>query len=399
MRASNPNRAKFFLPILVVLGGATIAALIVRARPTVERREVTLPPPLVRVIEVSAAEVRLDVESQGTVAPATESVLAAQVAGQIESISSRFAEGGFFRRNDLLVSLDDRDYRLAVSQAEAQVAQARVRLDREEAEAELARLEWEELGGGEASPLTLREPQLAEAQAALQGAEATLEQARLQLSRTRIRAPFSGRVKTKRVDVGQFVAPATSLATLYSTEFAEIRLPVAKNNLEFLDLDLRGQTSSGPPVELTAELGGELRSWTGRIVRAGSQFDPKTRMLPLFARVEDPFALAGVGTPLPMGLFVSARIEGRTTAGVAVLPRAALREAGRVLVVDEESRLRFRTVTIVRIQSDQVVIGDGLASGEKVCISPLETVVEGMLVRTSEELGEPEATPLPKASV
>lgn len=381
------NKLKILLPLLVLAAGIAVAAAIVKTRPEVERQEDAVPPPLVRAITVAVEDVSLDVRSHGTVEPLTESTLVAQVSGQITRVSNAFVEGGFFRRGQTLVWVDPRDYELSLAQADARVAQARVGVEREEAEAELARQEWQELGRGEPSTLTLREPQLAGALAELQAAEASLEQARLNLGRTEVRAPFEGRIADKRVDVGQFVTAGTPVGTVYSTDYAEIRLPVAEDELGFLAIDLGGtwKAEAGPQVTLRAELAGKSGSWTGQVVRTDSRFDPTTRMLDLFARIEDPFDLrSSGGTPLPMGLFVEARIGGTIVEDVFVLPRTAIRANDQVLIVDD-GRLRYRPVEVLRLAGDQAILSSGLEPGEQVCISTLETVVDGMSVRVQLE--------------
>lgn len=381
-------KAKIFLPILVVLIGVAAALAIVNSRPTVDRQEAAALPPLVRVMEVEPQDLGLIVRSQGTVRPLVESTLVAQVAGRIDWVSPAFAEGGLFNTGDRLVQIDPRDYELAVSQAEAQVAQAQVRLQLEQAEAELAREEWQELGTGGGSPLALREPQLAEARAAIQAAEAALEKARLDLERTTIRAQFDGRIRAKLVDLGQFINRGAPVANVHSTDTAEIRLPVPKDDLLFVGLDpsLRLDTSGdrGPDVILRARIGPTEMAWRGVIVRTGSEFDPRTRMLPLFARVEDPLRLqAGAeGAPLPMGLFVAAEIGGIELEDVFVLPRSAIRQDSQVLVIDTQDRLRIREVEILRTERDRVLVRSGLDSTDRICISQIETVVDGMSVRT-----------------
>jgi RND family efflux transporter MFP subunit len=382
------TKAKLYLPIVALLMGIVLAVAILKARPEVERREAEVLPPLVRVVETVPQDLTLTVLSQGTITPSIESSLVAQVAGRIEWVSPTFAEGGFFQRGEKLVQIEDRDYLLAVSQAEAQVARARVQLEREQAEADLARDEWQELGDGDATPLTLREPQLAEARAGLKAAEAGLEKARLDLARTSIRSLFDGRVRDTRVDLGQFVTPGTPLASVYGTGAAELRLPVPKQQLAYLGLDLgydsRVANPAGPRVLLRAEIGGAAQTWQGVIVRSGSEFDPKTRMLPLIARIEDPFQRrsGAEGATLPMGLFVEAEISGIELEAVVALPRVALRGDNQVLVVDDESRLRFRGVDVLRLEGERLILRSGVEAGELVCVSPLEAVVDGMRVRT-----------------
>jgi len=388
------HKKKMALAALAVLvvGGLT-AFLFVELRPEAERRERETPPPIVRTVVVQPQAVDLDVRSQGTVRPRTQSQLVAQVAGRIVATAESFADGGFFDAGQMLVRIDPSDYRLAIEGGQAALAQARTRLEREQAEAEVARQEWEELGTGEPSSLVLRRPQLAEARAAVEAAEAQVERARLDLARTTVEAPFAGRVREKRVDVGQYVSPGTPLATVYATDAAEVRLPVEKRQLAFLDVGLGYEAAQGigPPVELSGELGGRTRTWRGRIVRTAGEIDPQTRMLDLFARVDDPFNRNGSpqASPLPVGLFVEARIAGRTLEGAFVVPRAALRPAARgrgdeVLAVDGEGRVRFRTVEVVRTVGDDAVVAAGLDAGDRVIVSRLEEAVDGMRVRVTE---------------
>ena len=382
---------RVLLPIAALLIGLAAAVAVIKARPTVDRQQAAALPPLVRVIEAQPTNLRLLVRSQGTVEPVVESTIVAQVAGRIEWVSPDFAEGGFFNRGDKLIQIDSRDYEVIVSQAEAQVAQAQVRQQLEQAEAELAREEWQELGTGSSNPLALREPQLAEARAAVQAAEAALEKARLDLERTAIRAQFDGRVRAKLVDLGQFINRGTPVASVYSTQAAEVRLPVRKDDLLFVGLDpslrLESKGTSKPAVALRARIGGAEYEWNGQIVRTGSEFDANTRMLPLFARIDDPQRrqAGAAGTPLPMGLFVDAEIEGIDLQDVYVLPRSAIRDDSRVLVVDGESRLRTRDIEIVRLERDRALVKTGLAPNDLVCVSQIEAVVDGMSVRTQIE--------------
>jgi len=382
---------KILLPLLVLAGGASLAYFVATSKPEVERGVPEVPPPLITVIEAHRMDVPLDVASQGTVEPRTESTLVAQVSGRILSVSQDFAAGSFVSEGQSLVRIDPADWELAVEQARAQVASAEVRLQLEEAEAELAVREWRDLGrGGEPSALAAREPQVQEARAALDSARARLAQAALDLERAEVRAPFTGRLRAKRADVGQFVSPGTPLATLFATDWAEVRLPVPKDQLAFLDLDLESGrlNGSGPPVRLSAEIAGGAPTWPARVVRTGGTIDPRTRMLDVFARIDDPYGRRRSTreregwNALPMGLFVEAQISGRVAKGAFEVPRVALRPDGRLMMVDDDDTLRFVDIEVIRITGDMVVVGTGLEDGARLPVSPLETPVEGMKVRT-----------------
>jgi membrane fusion protein, multidrug efflux system len=381
---------RVLLPLAVLLLAGLLTWLMVRSRPEVQLtpREVTLP--LVRAMEVPRSEHRFLVHAQGTVTPRTEIHMAAEVAGRVVQVSDTFADGGFFEAGETLLELDRRDYELAVTRAQAGLAQAEVRLQREEAEAEVARQEWATLGEGQGGALLLREPQLAEARAGVASARAILEAAMLDLERCRIQAPFAGRVRTKRADIGQFVARGEVVARVYAVDYVEVRLPLPLEDLGYLELPVpyRGETAGreGPSVRLRASVGGRRHEWEGRIVRTEGEIDPRTRMLTAVARVDDPYARSQDWSrpPLAVGLFVDAEIEGRAAGQVRLAPRAAVRLDGRLMVVDRDNRLRFRRVEILRMEGEWVVFEEGLELGDRVCLTPLEIAVDGMEVRLAE---------------
>ena len=390
---------KLLFPILTLLGTAVLAVLMVVARPQAEPEIHTPPAPLVRVVKVVAADERLVVRAQGRVAPRTEIDLVAEVSGKIVDIPPSLASGGFFSQGDVLARIDANDYELAVERAKAEVAQAEVKVAMEEAEAEVAVREWKSLRGGNAPALVARRPQLGEARARLAAARAMHEQARTDLARTVLRAPFDGRVRSEQADVGQFVARGTPLARLYSTDAAEIRVPLPDEDLAFLELDLgfRGEAAApaAPEAIVRARFAGREHQWSGRVVRTEGQIDPATHVIHAIIEVRDPYGrtdsqrpplAAGTGErpPLAAGMFVDVDVLGRKVAGVIAVPRAAMRGPDRVLVVDESDRLHFRSVRVLRRESDRVLIAEGLRSGERVCVSPLEVAVEAMQVRVEE---------------
>jgi RND family efflux transporter MFP subunit len=374
--------------VLVVSAIATVAMLKnpVKAEP----RPSTKTLPLVRVMQATPTNVQLVVHSQGNVQPRTEITLSPEISGVVAEVSPSLVPGGFFEAGDVLVRIESKDYELAATQAVAQVIAANARLVRELAEAEVAKAEWQELGEGRtASALTLREPQLAEARAALASAEATVEQARRELQKTTLKAPFAGRVSTEAIDVGQFVNRGTPLALLQSVETAEVRLPIPPDEASYADLPIpwrEGMGGGRPQVLLSGKLGNSTHTWTGTVVRTESEVDRKTRMIIAVAEVKNPYQRAAQEDrpPLLAGLFVTAEIVGHTLKNVFEVPRDALRGADQLLLVDDTDRLRFRTVEVLRAERGRAVIRSGLHAGERICLSPLETPVDGMQVRIAQ---------------
>jgi len=385
---------KILLPFAVLGLTAAAAWTLIRHRSMIQPEPVKEVIPLVEVVSARPGPHQFVVRSQGEVAARTEIDLVSEVPGKVVWIAPDFADGGFFKEKELLVKLDPRDYELAVTQAEAAVAQARVALEREMAEASIAKQEWEQIGKGQAKALLLREPQLAQAEASLRAALASLEKAKLDLTRCEITAPFAGRIRAKRVDVGQFINRGTPLARAYAVDYVEIALPIELDELDFLDLPMTPDADwPGLPVTLTARWGESDARWTGRLIRTGGDLNPVTRMLTGIVRVDDPYGLKHKDrpAPLPIGLFVNAAIAGRAVDSVYRVPRAALRGRDQLMVVDTEDRLRFRAVQVVRLLEKEALLRSGLESGDRVCVSLLDAPVDGMKVNPRELDSEPAA--------
>ena len=381
---------KVLLPLVVVASAGLAAYAMFLSRPPVDIQTPAIVPPSVRVQRVTFDAVTLTVSSQGTVQPRTSSLLVPEISGPVIEVAPSFAVGGFFEAGDVLLSIDPYDYQQAVIAGRSQLAQAELRLSQEEAEAEVARREWQDLGRGDASRLTLRQPQMEDARASVAAAKAALDRATRDLERADITAPYAGRVQSKEVDVGQFVNKGNTVARIYAIDSAEIRLPLPDEELAYVDVPLsyRGtMRQSGPRVTISSNFAGREHVWQGRIVRTEGEIDPVSRMVHVIAEVNDPYAAGNdpLRPPLSAGMFVEAEIAGRTINDVVVLPWAALRGRNQVLVVDDDSRLRFRDVEILRSTSDEVIVHAGLAEGEAVCVSPLDTVTDGMLVRVVDD--------------
>lgn len=387
---------KILLPLVVLVLAALVSMEIMGSREEPPKVANRAPPPLVRSLIVEAADEALVVDSQGTVTAPTKSLLTPEVSGRIDWVAPSFVAGGFFEEGTELVRLDKRNHEIAVVLARADVARAELALELEAQEGAVATAEWDALEEGPAPDLVARKPQLVWARAELAAAEARLALAVLDLGRTSIRAPFAGRVASRSADLGQVVGPGTALAVIYGIDRAEVRLPIADRDLAFLDVSLStsGAAEDRPqvPVILSTEFAGQRWSWSGHVVRVEAEIDPGTRMLHLVAEVDDPYGRrspgdsASVRPPLSVGLFVSAQLQGRVARAVMALPRSALRSATSVAVIDDESCLRFREVVILRTERDRVLVSEGIAVGERLCLSTLEAAVEGMTVRLEGEV-------------
>ena len=369
---------KFALPIVVLLGALLITSWLIVQRPVPAQKRPDPPVLLVDAIVAELASVRLKVHAQGSVTPRTETSLTGEVAGQIIEVFPQFVSGGFFKRGDVLVKIDDRTYRAEVKRSQAAVAAAETLITREQGLSDYALQDWRRLNPDkEATDLALRKPQLAEARANLQSALADLERKEGDLERTMVRAPYDGMIRQKLADVGQFVGAGTQLAVIFASDVAEIRLPLPDKDLPFVDLKAQ------PPVEVTANIGGTDYYWRGKIVRTEGVFDEQSRVLYVVAQVADPYNQDGESWayPLRIGTFVGANIEGRRADNLVVLPRSALRRDNRVWIIDSNNRLVPKTVSVLRTDASSVYINSGLEDNELVCLTLLENPLPGTVVR------------------
>ena len=376
-------------PLAVVIAGLALSALIVRTGPELETASRQEDIPVVRTMPARMETVRMTVVAHGTVAPKTESQLVAEVAGRVVAVAPTLVSGGFFAQGDTLVEIERIDYEFALEQSRAQLASAQGDL----AHAVRAYKRQEELSASHSVSESQRDDALSRlvtARALLRQATAGVARAERDLERTRLTAPYDGRVRTERIDVGQFVARGESVATLYSIDLAEVRLPVRDEDIAFLPVSLArsGDGVRQPSVVLRAPVGGVERSWGGLIVRTEGELDPRTGMTNLIAQVAAPYDQPANRPALTVGLFVEAEIAGNVYENVVAVPRSALREGDRVHLVDGNGQLVFRRVDVLRVTGNTAYVRGGIASGETICLTNLPDPIEGQRVRTASARGD-----------
>ena len=371
----------------VIVGGLFLTWLIATSKPAPIAKPIRLPPvPIVDVLHIQPGSHRVWIETQGLVKPKTQIELVSQVTGRVVSIAEQFSAGGFFDAKQALVSLEESDYRIAVSQANAKLADAKQLLATEKGRARQAKREWRDLGNSEANALFLREPQLASAKANLNAAEAGLEKAQLDLSRTHISAPFAGRVLSKKVDVGQFVSQGTPIASIYSSDIAEVRLPLTAQQRQ--NVSVSGSERS--PVKLIARYGSNEYEWDAVLDRIEGAIDSSSRQYYFVATLPQAFkdTLDEAGLlekpGLAVGQFVSAQIAGNSIDNSFLIPRTALRQQQQIWVLDN-NRLAYIDVVVIQSNDDSALVQ--LADTSKashplaVITSSLSLALKGMEIR------------------
>ena len=366
-----------FAPIFVILVGFFLAFMISVSSPK-PKKGIEFPKPTPVFYQILKKQnITLKIETNGEVRPLNEINLIAQVSGQITEAADEFVDGGIIRAGSPLVWIDDRDYKLTVISAESNVAKAKKLLDREIAESELAKRDWEELGIGNADPLTLRIPQLKEAEAIVNAANADLERAKLKLERTVVTLPFQGIIRKKMTGIGQFVSAGSILATAFSTEQVLIALPLTDTELSYLDLPLayEGVYSSSPRVKFYSYTSNKKHEWEGRITRTAGSIDPPTRLVYVYAEVLNPYDQS---PPLAIGMFVNAEIEGKKIENGFLIPSSAITDESLVYIIDDEDYLRIKKVEVFGADNDNLVVKGTIKEGDRVVASPLNNAKDGM---------------------
>jgi RND family efflux transporter MFP subunit len=373
--------AKALVPLMLVAAGGAAWAYFKATAPTIQRTSLKRQAAVVQVQPVSQSNARTTITAMGTVVPSRKVTLKARVSGEIESVVSQFVPGGHIAKGVKLLSIDPSDHQVEVDKAQSALEDARAALSIEQGSQTIAREELRLLSELSAedvaqTDLTLRKPQLQQAQAAVASAEADLRKARLDIERTVVRAPFNAMIIERDVNLGAYVGVQDSLATIVGTDEYWVEAVVALDQLSLIDFDYAG----GCPAVVRSQAG--IGQWEGRVVRIAGKLNETSRMATVIVAVSDPLRLHSYRSapPLIIDDYVFVEIAGRQLSGVIELSRSALQDEDTVWVCDNNT-LDIRSVTLAWKSADKVYIQKGLAAGEQVIISELASPVQGMSLK------------------
>ncbi|MEX1366802.1 MAG: efflux RND transporter periplasmic adaptor subunit [Nannocystaceae bacterium] len=375
---------RFLLPGVITAAAVGGAVVLGRSAESAEREPPVSTPPLVEVIELEAAAAKPSLRGTGLVEPAREATLSPELTGRITYLSPSLVVGGRVSQGDVLVRIDKRDYQIAVRQQRAQVQQAQVELELEAAYGKVAKQEWELMGNPNADGrLAGREPQREAAAVKVDSAKAALERARLDLGRTTIVAPFNATVIAESVEEGEIASPGQVVATLVGTDTLWVRASVPVEYLALIDVPGFGGVTEGSEATVVQRLGnrGDVER-QGRVVRLVGELDVESRTAQVLVEVPRPLDPLPGELPLLPGAFVDVELSGRQVPDVLAVPRLAVFEGRHAWVVDDEGRLRKRSLEIGWGDDERVYVTSGLRSGEHVVITPPSPAIEGMEVRS-----------------
>nr|WP_283104299.1 efflux RND transporter periplasmic adaptor subunit [Shewanella gelidimarina] len=366
------TKKQIILPVVVIaLGVAGFIGMSALKKPPEEKPEIDTTP-LVSVQAVEIKPMDFSVNSYGVVAAKYETELVSQVNGEIVYLSDKFVRGGFVKKGDILAKIDPSDYDAALIDAQASMASARATLVQEKAFGKVAEAEWKRIKDGVPTELSLRKPQLAQEIAKLNSSEAGLKRAKRNVERTIIKAPYDSLIESRKIGLGSYVSMGTQLGKVLSTADAEIRLPIADKEIQFLN-----NKGKNAEVILKGDFAGKPQEWKATIVRSEGVIDSRSRMTYLVAEVSDPYGLKSKMNELRYGTYVTATIEGLHAGQVTEVARHLVIN-NQVAVIDDKGVLRYKDVTIVRQMGSKVIITDGLDVGMNVITSALDYPIEGM---------------------
>ncbi|UTF60014.1 efflux RND transporter periplasmic adaptor subunit [Gilvimarinus sp. DA14] len=360
---------RWLAPVLIIV--VSIVALIALA-------SMRTPPPerppqnaaeLVEVTTLNPGPMQLNVHSQGLVTAKYTTDLVAQVSGEIVSLAPAFERGGIVKKGELLATIDPTNYEVALENARANLASAEAGLEQEQAQSEVARVEWEDINDRPAPALGLRKPQLAQAEAQLTAARAALKQASKDLERTKIIAPYDALVAERNISLGTFVNVGTNMGQVMDVSLAQVRLPIAESEFRFL-------VGDGVGAEVNLRSG--AKQWQARIVRGEGVVDSDTRMRYLVAELADPYQLQSNrdASKLTFGTYVQAEVEGIEVNSAVTVPRSLVRD-GQLPLFDNGS-LELRKVNVIREHQGEAIIDRGINAGDRMIKTALDYPVPGM---------------------
>lgn len=373
------------LPIAMVMLAVATAYLMISAKPEIKPRPPTPAAPLVEVMIVKRESAQALVYSQGTIEASRKTKIVSEVSGRITWVSEKFKNGVMVSKNDALLRIEALDFQAALAVTKADLRNAELNLMEEEIRSKQALADWKlarkfnPKATKHATALTMREPHLASAVAAVEASNARVALATKNLQRTHITAAFNGIIEGKSVELGQYITLGSPLATLLSTDEAEVRLPLSEEDFNKLQDD-------GLGIAVTISTTNRLHpsSWSARVSRVEKNRDPSTRLRYAVATLQDPYNTNKKHPrSLPLGTFVNAAIKGRQYEGVFRVPQNALHENNLLFIVDASETLHTRSVEVIRLDGTHLIVSSGLNDDEKIVLTRLPIMTKNMKVRIS----------------
>ena len=382
---------RIFLQILcslIALGcAAVLASYYIKTPPKAKPRPRTPVAPLVTVTSIQPQNILYAFEAMGTVTSAQEISLAPRVSGEITNVSPELVPGGYVKNGDHLITIDPTDYELTILQLQSDLAKVTSDLKLEMGSQRIAIKEFEILGekvSATEKKLMLRKPQLGIAKAAVANAEAKLERAQLDLSRTKVTAPFNGVILTKMVDLGSHVSSTTSIAQLSGTDRFWIKASLPVDHLQWLDIPTTTSNTGSPARIFLQENSDNTQHRDGRVIRLAASLEAEGRMAVLYVSVDDPLSLTRGNKDKPqllLGAFVRVKFSGSELNNVFAIDRNHLHENDTLWLLAEDNTLEVKQVDIIVKNKEYIYTTTSLGTHPRLITSQIASPRAGMQLR------------------
>ncbi len=375
----------FLLGAGILGAGAAVGVYFMKNKPKAERRMRVRLTPIVECADLTKGERRIRLELLGQIIPARQVVLQSRVGGEIVGVHTNWIEGGLVAEGEVLVRIDVDDYRIALTQAESELALAESDAQLEKGRKDVALEEWRMLGGSieagdEDKALALRVPQEQAAAARVKAAKARVSRAWLDLERTRIKAPFNLAIVQRHANVGDQASVQSKLAAVVDTDRYRVLVSVPVDELKWVLFPADGTAGSSAEVRLPS--GGTC---PGRVIRRLPDVERNGRMARLLVEIEAPLAR---DVPLLLNSFVGVHVDGRSVRDAYAIDRTAFRDNSRIWLISAANTLRILPVEPLWTSVGQVVFRADVRAGERLITSDLGVAIDGMELRVAGEGGE-----------
>jgi RND family efflux transporter MFP subunit len=382
---------KQLILILLTLALAVgVGYWLMETKPDIKKRSKKPSIPVVKIVSIKKQSYQLKIHASGSVKAHTETTLVAEIAGKITRVDHTFAVGNYINKNQTLLTIDKTDYLNNIELAKSEIAQKQLALEEQIAQANLAKQDWDLFGEKKKTPskLAMREPHIKSAKAALKSAKLRIQQAEVNLARSTVKAPYTGRVLERSVAIGQYVTPGTKLGKIFATDYVEVHLPLSLADYEQLNLPEHYQGEKQPTpknlplVTFYTHTGTTRHQWQGKLVRSAATLNENTRQISVIAHINTPFSRSKTGTPpVKIGQFLQAEISAKRLTNVALIPSSAVRENREILLLDGD-KIQRQIISIIATDKDKVVIStENLPLDKALILTPPPFATQGMKVK------------------
>ena len=363
------KKLKFILtPLIIVVLGALLAFLMIKSKDNPKKIEKEEYITLVEVKNFKEWSGNTTILGSGFIQPENNVIVLPQITGKLIFVSKNMKTGGKVKKGEILFKIASKEYELRVDMAKSKITAAEIQLKMENEKAAVAQEEWELYTEGreDENPgeLLLRKPQIENAQTALDSAKASLEVAKENLSRTDIKAPFTGFVDARFVSFGQVVSPGMKLATIVSKK-AEVSVGIKSKDAKWISLPTKAKIFKDQKqgfIEGVVKRKSFTLNKRSKLVNFIVEFTPKSN------------------NDFEFGSFVDVKITGNKVENVFKIPRNLVQNDK--LYVAENNLLKIKKISVFRTEHDIVMI-KGISENDLIITDELILPVEGSSLKTS----------------